>query len=89
MYKRQVLYIGDGFVDIPVMEKVGLSIAVNNADDAVKSQSDLITLKNGGEGVLKEVAKFILLKQNKYDNRVIFIYLSFDGIMPAKRRVLL
>ena len=29
------------------------------------------------------------LKQNKYDNRVIFIYLSFDGIMPAKRQVLL
>ena len=66
--EKNIAYIGDGLIDIPVMEKVGLSIAVNNADDAVKSQSDLITLKNGGEGVLKEVAKFILLKQNKYDS---------------------
>lgn len=66
--RKNIAYIGDGLIDIPVMEKVGLSIAVNNADDAVKSQSDLITLKNGGEGVLKEVAKFILLKQNKYDS---------------------
>ena len=66
--KKNIAYIGDGLVDIPVMEKVGLSIAVNNADDLVKSASDLVTLKNGGEGVLKEVAKFILLQQNKYES---------------------
>tara|TARA_Y100000996_G_C22456405_1_gene616136 strand:- start:393 stop:950 length:558 start_codon:yes stop_codon:yes gene_type:complete len=65
--KKNIAYIGDGLVDIPVMEQVGLSIAVNNADDLVKSTSDLVTLKNGGEGVLKEVAKFILLEQNKYE----------------------
>ena len=65
--EKNIAYIGDGMIDIPVMERVGLSIAVNNADDFVKSKSDLVTLKNGGDGVLKEVAKFILLGQKKYD----------------------
>jgi 3-deoxy-D-manno-octulosonate 8-phosphate phosphatase (KDO 8-P phosphatase) len=65
--EKNIAYIGDGMIDIPVMERVGLSIAVNNADDFVKSKSDLVTLKDGGEGVLKEVAKFILIGQNKYD----------------------
>lgn len=66
--EKNIAYIGDGLIDIPVMERVGLSIAVNNADDLVKSKSDLVTLKNGGEGVLKEVAKFILSQQKKYDS---------------------
>jgi len=65
--KKNIVYIGDGLIDIPVMERVGLSVAVNNADDLVKTTADLVTSKNGGEGVLKEVAKFILSEQNKYE----------------------
>ena len=65
---KNIAYIGDGLVDIPVMEKVGLAIAVNNADKIVKSKADLVTKKNGGEGVLKEVSNFILSKQNKYED---------------------
>ena len=65
---NQVAYVGDGLIDIPVMNLAGLSIAVNNADDRVKKAADIITHLNGGEGVLKELANFILTEQNKIDD---------------------
>ena len=64
---RNVAYIGDGLIDIPVMLKSGLAIAPENAHDSVKEVSDYITLKTGGEGVLREVVELILKGQNIYD----------------------
>ena len=64
---KDVLYIGDGFVDIPVMEKVGFSISVPNAHAEVKEYADFITKKSGGQGVLVEIAKHILKSKNIYD----------------------
>ena len=64
---KDVLYIGDGFVDIPVMEKVGFSISVPNAHAEVKEYADFITKKSGGQGVLVEIAKYILKSKGIYD----------------------
>ena len=64
---KDVLYIGDGFVDIPVMEKVGFSISVPNAHAEVKEYADFITKKSGGQGVLVEIVKHILKSKNLYD----------------------
>jgi len=47
--------------------KSGLAIAPENAHDSVKEVSDYITLKTGGEGVLREVVELILKGQNIYD----------------------
>ena len=62
-----VLYIGDGFVDIPVMEKVLVSVSVPNAHPEVKEVSDIVTNKSGGEGVLVEVAQNLLKAKGIYD----------------------
>ena len=66
--QNEIAYVGDGLIDIPVMEKVGLAITVSDADERVKDCADIITDKSGGEGVLKEIAYFILSKQNKLDD---------------------
>jgi len=65
---QDVLYIGDGFVDIPVMEKVGFSISVPNAHLEVKEFADFITQKSGGEGVLVEVAQYLLKSKGIYEH---------------------
>ena len=67
---NQVAYVGDGLIDIPAMRLAGLSIAVNNADKDVKRCADIVTQRNGGEGVLKEIARFILSKQNKIEKAI-------------------
>lgn len=64
---NEVCYIGDGLVDIPPMEKVGLAITVPNAHQLVKKAADHITTNSGGTGALAEVVEWILTQQEKYD----------------------
>tara|TARA_Y100001970_G_scaffold183971_1_gene223734 strand:- start:1662 stop:2201 length:540 start_codon:yes stop_codon:yes gene_type:complete len=65
---KDVLYIGDGFVDIPVMEKVGFSISVPNAHQEVKELADFVTKKSGGQGVLVEIVQHVLKSKGIYDD---------------------
>jgi 3-deoxy-D-manno-octulosonate 8-phosphate phosphatase (KDO 8-P phosphatase) len=55
----QVAYVGDDFLDIPVMEKVALPITVPNATDGVKKIAKMCTQKKGGHGAVREVCDFI------------------------------
>jgi len=65
---KDILYIGDGFVDIPVMEKVGFSVSVPNAHSEVKELADFVTIKSGGQGVLVEIVKYILKSKGIYNS---------------------
>ena len=64
----EVAYVGDDVIDLPVMTKVGFSIAVANAHDTVKQYANLITEKSGGHGAVREVCDFILKAQGKFDD---------------------
>ena len=57
---EEVAYIGDDLIDLPILRKVGLSIAVANAIDSVKKEVDWVTSRRGGEGAVREVIDFIL-----------------------------
>jgi 3-deoxy-D-manno-octulosonate 8-phosphate phosphatase (KDO 8-P phosphatase) len=61
-----VAYIGDGLVDIPVLEIVGCPITVPNGHEYVKEKCMYISDKKGGGGVLYEIIELILLAQNRY-----------------------
>ena len=52
---------------MPVMEKVGFSISVPNAHNEVKELADFVTEKSGGEGVMVEVAKYVLKSKGIYN----------------------
>jgi len=65
---KDILYIGDGFVDMPVMEKVGFSISVPNAHSEVKELADFVTKKSGGQGVLVEIVQYLLKSKGIYDD---------------------
>ena len=61
----QACYIGDDLPDLPVMRRVGLSVAVPNAHDFVKQHCDWVTTSRGGHGAVREVTDFILDAQGK------------------------
>lgn len=56
----EMAYIGDDLIDLPVLRRAGLSIAVANAVDAVKKEVDWVTARRGGEGAVREAVDFIL-----------------------------
>ncbi|MEM7565244.1 MAG: 3-deoxy-manno-octulosonate-8-phosphatase KdsC [Pseudomonadota bacterium] len=63
----QVAYVGDDLPDLPIMRRVGLSIAVSNAHEFVRQHSDLVTHTSGGKGAVREVSDLILQAQSRLD----------------------
>ena len=62
---EEICYIGDDIPDVPVLEKVGFSVAVANARDELKQFCDYITERDGGHSAVREVIDKILLSQGK------------------------
>ena len=60
MSLEETAYIGDDLNDIPVLQKVGLAIAVADAAPQVKEHADWVTTRKGGEGAVREASEFIL-----------------------------
>ncbi|NYE08443.1 hypothetical protein F4694_005291 [Bacillus niacini] len=52
--------MGDSFNDIPMLQAAGLSIAMGNADPAVKQLCKAVTLSNSENGVSYALEQFIL-----------------------------
>ncbi len=64
---EQVAYIGDDWVDLPILKKVGLAVAVSNAAKPVKDHAHYITRCPGGQGAVREVCDLILRLQGRWD----------------------
>lgn len=64
---EQVCYVGDDCLDLPVMRRCGLAIAVANAQSISKDNAHLITQNHGGAGAAREVCDLILAAQGKLD----------------------
>ena len=53
-------YVGDDIPDLPLLNHVGVSIAVANAVPKLHEQCDLSTLASGGAGAVREVCELVL-----------------------------
>ncbi len=72
---EQAAYVGDDIVDLPVMRRCGLAIAVASARDEVKRASHFVTAHRGGEGAVRDAVEFILRAQGSW-KRVVEEYLK-------------
>ena len=57
---ENIAYIGDDLPDIPVMQKVGFSIAVADAAPEVLELADHILKNKGGEGAVREACELLI-----------------------------
>jgi 3-deoxy-D-manno-octulosonate 8-phosphate phosphatase (KDO 8-P phosphatase) len=71
---EQVAYVGDDVIDLPIMRRCGLAIAVRNAREEVKDESHFITDHDGGHGACRDAIEYILRAQGSLD-RVIAEYI--------------
>jgi len=62
----QICYVGDDLVDLPVLTRVGLAVAVADAAPEVKAMAHVLTRKPGGMGAVREVCEILLKAQGKW-----------------------
>jgi 3-deoxy-D-manno-octulosonate 8-phosphate phosphatase (KDO 8-P phosphatase) len=63
-------FIGDDVVDLGVMRRASVSVAVANAIDEAKALADYLTTAEGGQGAVREVVRLILRAQGRWDRLV-------------------
>ena len=71
----QAAYIGDDLQDIPILRRVGIPIAVQNAVQAVKECSVYVTTACGGHGAVREAVEWLLELRGDRDK----VYASITG----------
>lgn len=62
---EQIAYIGDDCPDLPVMQQVGLAVAVNDAHPLVVRHAHYRTLLPGGFGAVRELTDLLMLAQGQ------------------------
>ena len=59
--QEEMIAVGDGLNDLPMIEYAGLGVAMENAPDGVKESADYITARtNNEDGVAEVLEKFVL-----------------------------
>ena len=67
---EQCAYVGDDWVDLSIMSRVGLAIAVQDADPIVKKHAHFITTSKGGHGAAREVCELIMEGQGNLQDQI-------------------
>jgi 3-deoxy-D-manno-octulosonate 8-phosphate phosphatase (KDO 8-P phosphatase) len=63
-------YVGDDVVDLPVMRKVGLAIAVQDAHPLVQAHSHWQTPSRGGRGAARDVCEMLMEAQGVLEDEL-------------------
>lgn len=63
---RQIAYVGDDILDLPLLREVGWAIAVRDCWPEMKPMVDYVTRVAGGRGAVREVAEVLLRAQDKW-----------------------
>jgi len=66
----EVAMVGDDLVDLPVMSRVGLAVAVADAVPEVKAAAHWVTSLPGGRGAVREVCDLLLKAQGRWEEIV-------------------
>ena len=60
LHRNSLAAFGDGHNDLPMFERVGTAIAMDNASQEIKDHAQHITKSNDGDGVGYGIHTFLL-----------------------------
>jgi len=67
---KATAYVGDDFIDLPAMRRVGLAIAVADAHPLVIEHAHWVTKEKGGHGAAREVCELIMHARGTLDSQI-------------------
>jgi 3-deoxy-D-manno-octulosonate 8-phosphate phosphatase (KDO 8-P phosphatase) len=66
----QCAYMGDDWVDLPVLTRCGLAFSVPEAPAAVRQRVHYVTVAGGGHGAVREACELIMQAQATFEARL-------------------
>lgn len=63
-------YMGDDWVDLPVLTRCGLAVSVPDAPAVVRDRVHYVTRASGGRGAAREACELIMHAQGTFDARL-------------------
>ena len=67
---REIAYVGDDLNDLSLLMQAGLACCAGDAQAEVKKISHVISGRDGGNGVVRDIAELILKTQGKWQQLV-------------------
>lgn len=67
---RQIAYMGDDVVDLPVINRCGLAITVPDAPPEVKARCHVVTSAAAGRGAAREACELIMRYQGSWADQL-------------------
>ena len=67
---RHCAYMGDDWVDLPVLTRCGLAMSVPEAPPSVRSRVHYVTQAGGGRGAVREACELIMQAQGTFDTQL-------------------
>lgn len=64
----EIAFVGDDILDLPLMKKSGISIAVADAHELIRLHADMVTRAPGGKGAVREICEAMLKARNQWNN---------------------
>ncbi len=72
--EEEVAYMGDDLPDLPLLDLVGVPIAVADAHELVRKKACIVTHAEGGQGAVREVCEMLLKAQGLWDEMITSFY---------------
>ena len=64
---QQIAMVADDLVDLPIMSRVGLAVAVADAVPEVRAAAHWVTGNRGGQGAVREVCDLLLKARGRWE----------------------
>lgn len=68
----EIAYVGDDILDLPILMRIGFSVAPSDADVEVKPRVDYVSQHPGGRGCVREVCEIIMRSQGSWQKHMDF-----------------
>lgn len=63
---EEIAYLGDDWIDLPLLKRAGLSICPKDSPDEVKRTVDYVSKYDGGKGVFRETVELLFKARDVY-----------------------
>lgn len=72
--------VGDDWLDVPLLDRVGVAAAPADACPEVLQRVDYVTPSRGGQGVIRDLVEWLLRQQGKWNNTLARAWQECNGV---------